>query len=326
MTLKIDAPLIREIREEEEFRTPKDLFLKFVIFVVVFFVVACVECVIMTIGFYPKLMSWTMEQMLLTDGAVTDWMIREKLMDLLLDPEYTHIVLFATASGTITTFFYCRFIEGRSFSSMGFHKKDGLVQYLIGLAVGFCLFGLIVFLSWLTGGLTWNGFKGGSVAKLVLVFFGFLVQGMSEEVIFRGCYMTTIMRHHNAWWGILFNSVCFSLAHFANKGITVLAAVNLVLYSVMISVYMLKMNNLWGACAIHGIWNFVQGNFFGLPVSGIDTGATVFSMSLNEGKELINGGAFGLEAGLPTTIVMVAATVVLLLLPQKQDKTEEAAA
>ncbi|MCR4644285.1 MAG: CPBP family intramembrane metalloprotease [Oscillospiraceae bacterium] len=327
MTLKINSPLIRELREEDEFRTPKDLFLKFLIFVILFFVVAFVECVIMAIGFSPKLMAWATEEMVINNTTmITNDMLRAKLLNLLLDPEYTHVVLFATAGGTLTVFFYCRIIEGRPLSSMGFHKKGALPKYLIGLVVGFGLFSLVVLLAWLTGSLTWNGFKGGDISKLVLVFIGFLIQGMSEEVIFRGSFMTTILRHYDAWWGILLNSMCFSLAHFANKGITVLAAINLVLYAAMISIYVLKTNDLWGACAIHSIWNFAQGNFYGLPVSGIDTGATVFSMSLNEGKELFNGGVFGLEAGLPTTIVMTLTIIVLLMFPDKQEKTEEAAA
>jgi hypothetical protein len=82
----------------------------------------------------------------------------------------------------------------------------------------------------------------------------------------------------------------------------------------MISLYMLRTNSLWGACAIHSIWNFAQGNFYGLPVSGIDSGESVFKMSL-KGSDFINGGAFGLEAGLPTTIVMTVSICILLFVP-----------
>ena len=59
---------------------------------------------------------------------------------------------------------------------------------------------------------------------------------------------------------------------------------------------------------------FAQGNFYGLPVSGIDVGDTVFSMSL-KGSDLVSGGAFGLEASIGTTIVMLLWIAGLLFLP-----------
>ena len=111
-----------------------------------------------------------------------------------------------------------------------------------------------------------------------------------------------------------------------NNGISLLAIINLTLCGIMFSLYMLRTDNLWGACAIHSIWNFVQGNFFGLPVSGIDSGDSVFRFSLIEGSDLANGGAFGLEGGLPCTIVLTAVILVLLFVPfgtcaAKQEKT-----
>lgn len=138
----------------------------------------------------------------------------------------------------------------------------------------------------------------------------------------RGYLMTTVLRHQNVWWAVAVNSVVFGILHGGNAGFSLLAFINLVLYAVMISFYMLRTDNLWGACAIHSIWNFVQGNFYGLPVSGIDSGETIFSMSL-QGSALANGGTFGLEASLPTTIVMTAAIALLLFVPgKKQEKAE----
>lgn len=61
------------------------------------------------------------------------------------------------------------------------------------------------------------------------------------------------------------------------------------------------------------MWNFAQGNIFGVSVSGMDIMASVFSfVPTNEG-ELINGGTFGLEGGLAVTIVLILATIAVLL-------------
>ncbi len=323
MKLNFDYPLIQRIREEETFRTPRYLILKVLIFVAVFFAVSIAESIGMIFLFIPKLMEWATGVMEQNGGQISSEAMMEKLNTLLLDPQYTHIMLFSTALGTLVTLFFCRVIEGRRFRTMGFIKKGCVVQYLIGIAAGFVMFSLIVLLAYLMGGLTWNGFKGGAFGSIALVFFGFFLQGMSEEVICRGYIMTTILRHQNVWWAVGVNSVLFALAHNSNAGFSVMAFINLILYAVMISLYVLRTDNLWGACAIHSIWNFVQGNFYGLPVSGIDSGATVFSMSLKEVSPLLNGGAFGLEASIATTIVMLAAIAVLILIPRKQEAAKE---
>ena len=175
-------------------------------------------------------------------------------------------------------------------------------------------------------GLHAEGFVGGSAVSILLALLGFGLQGMSEEVLCRGYLMTTILKHHKPWVAVMTNAVIFALLHGMNNGISLLAIINLTLCGIMFSLYMLRTDNLWGACAIHSIWNFVQGNFFGLPVSGIDSGDSVFRFSLIEGSDLANGGAFGLEGGLPCTIVLTAVILVLLFVPfgtcaAKQEKT-----
>ncbi|MBR3630199.1 MAG: CPBP family intramembrane metalloprotease [Oscillospiraceae bacterium] len=326
MKLNMNYPLIQRIREEEEFRTPKNLLLKLLIFGIVFLIASIAESVAMFGGFFPKLMQWASSQMTENGGGtVSSQDLMDKLQNMLLDPEYTYILLVSTVLATVVTVCFCIFVEGRPLRTMGFRKENGILKYFIGLGAGFVMFSLIVLVSYLMGGLTWNGFKGGSAGSIALVFFGFMLQGMSEEVIFRGYLMTTILRHHNVWWAVGVNSVLFAAAHCGNKGFSIMAVVNLILYAVMISLYTLRTDNLWGACAVHGIWNFVQGNFYGLPVSGIDSGDTVFSMSLKGENALLNGGAFGLEASLATTIVMGVIIALLLLLPYHPKADEDAA-
>ena len=58
------------------------------------------------------------------------------------------------------------------------------------------------------------------------------------------------------------------------------------------------MNSIWGICAIHSMWNFAQGNIFGISVSGAKSQVSLFSFKLNSGAELINGEALVLKADL----------------------------
>ena len=316
MKMYTEYPLLQRVREEKTFRTPKNLFLKILIFLGVFFVVSFAEGFGSVLFIMPALMSWAMGKADPETGQlqISDEEMNAKVNSLMEDPSMTAIMLYATVLGTLVVLLFCRFVEGRKFRTMGFRAKHAAGQYLGGLVSGFVMFSAVIGLAFLGGGLQWNGFQSAPTVGLLLIFIGYVIQGMSEEVIFRGYLMTTTMRHQAVWVAILVNALGFGLAHCANTGYSLLAQVNLMLYAIMISLYILRTDNLWGACAIHSVWNFAQGNFYGLPASGIDSGDSIFSMSL-AGSDLVNGGAFGLEAGLPTTIVMLVSITLLLFLP-----------
>lgn len=225
------------------------------------------------------------------------------------------IMLFSTVITIFLVIIYCRFIEGRSLYSMGFGKKNAVYEYASGLLTGAVMFSSAVLLCWLTGTLEFNGVIVGNSLGLVIIFFiAFLFQGMSEEVLLRGYLMISVAAKKPIIAAILLNSVIFALMHLANNGITLLPVINLVLYGIFASVYTLKSDNLWGTCAIHSVWNFAQGNIYGIAVSGIQINASVLSFTPTESNTIINGGSFGLEGGLAVTIVLLAATALTLLL------------
>ncbi len=218
---------------------------------------------------------------------------------------------------------YCRCIEKRNFRSMGFVKKRAVPQYLIGIIIGFAMFSACVLICVLTNSLEYKGIiVQGNVLFIVLFFIGFLFQGMEEEVLMRGYLMPSLSNKIPIVAAILLNSVLFSMLHLANDGITALAFINLILYGIFISVYVIRTNSLWGACAIHSVWNFVQGNFYGIFVSGMDTKTSVFRFTPVDNGELFNGGDFGLEGGLAVTFVLILSTALTLLLTGNK-KSEE---
>ena len=231
--------------------------------------------------------------------------------------------LITTVIITFLIIIYCRCIEKRSFRSMGFVKKRAVPQYLIGIIIGFAMFSACVLICVLTNSLEYKGIIAqGNVLFIVLFFVGFLFQGMEEEVLMRGYLMPSLSNKIPIVAAILLNSVLFSMLHLANDGITALAFINLILYGIFISVYVIRTNSLWGACAIHSVWNFVQGNFYGVLVSGMDTKTSVFRFTTVDNGELFNGGDFGLEGGLAVTFVLVLSTALILLLTGNK-KSEE---
>jgi membrane protease YdiL (CAAX protease family) len=190
----------------------------------------------------------------------------------------------------------------------------------MGLGIGLLMFGAVVLLGVLFGAFSFAGVSKTLVSALpviIITFIGFLIQGASEEILCRGYFCVSAARKNTLWAAILANSLSFAFLHIFNPGISPLAIVNLVLFGIFASVYMIKRGNLWGICAIHSIWNFAQGNIFGLQVSGMAQSSTFFVFTQNEGMGIFNGGAFGPEGGLCVTIVLAVATLILLLSKNK---------
>ena len=232
------------------------------------------------------------------------------------------IILFSCALSALVVVLYCRFAEGRSLFSMGFVRKDAWIQYLKGIAVGFVFFSTVYLTLIATGSVTFDGLNSkASLAMLLLFFFGFVIQGAQEEILTRGYFMMSLSTRLPAIAAILISSFTFSVLHLFNSGFGLLAFVNLVLYGVFLAVYMLKTGNIWGVCAIHSVWNFSQGNLYGMPVSGMNIMETsLFSSSLVEGKEWLSGGAFGPEGGVITSAVSILAIVLTLLLGKRSSE------
>ncbi len=231
--------------------------------------------------------------------------------------------LFITLLTTILVIIYCKSIEKRSLHSMGFVRKKAFSDYLIGLIIGFVMFSVAVLIAFLCGTLTYKGFVLGNGLYLLLAYFaGFLIQGMSEEVFLRGYFMISIANKSPLLVAVLTNSVLFALLHIFNNGIDILSLINLALFGVFASIYTLKMNSIWGICAIHSAWNFVQGNVFGIRVSGMTTKVSLFSFESKDVGTIINGGAFGLEGGLAVTTVLVLSIIILLSIDGRGLKEE----
>ena len=233
--------------------------------------------------------------------------------------DMTLVQLFATVGATVAMMLYVKHVEKRSLRTMGFVREHAVSDYLIGMVVAFAMFSACVGICMVTGAMVFDGFVlGGRYVMLALFFVGFIIQGMSEETVCRG--MTSLGSKGGALVGVLFNSLFFGALHLGNSGVTVFSMVNLVLFGLFMSVLVLKLNSIWMACAIHTVWNFVQGNFFGILVSGTDMGPSVFRFVSVPGMGLWNGGSFGMEGGLATSIVLTLATVIVLLLRPRETK------
>ena len=239
---------------------------------------------------------------------------------------YLYAMLYGTIITTLGYIGYAKFNEKRSMASLGFKGNKPLRDYAIGLLIGFVMFSAVVGINLITGAMTIDSNTGNlgtiGIIYILIYFFGFFFQGASEEIMIRGYLMVNLGAKNNTITAIVISSIIFALLHGANPGISLIALINLVLIAVFFAVYVICFDNIWGVCAIHSIWNFVQGCFYGIEVSGMNIIDTVFNTSSVLEHDLINGGTFGAEGGLATTIVISISLIILLIYMKKNNKFE----
>ncbi|WP_031236742.1 CPBP family intramembrane glutamic endopeptidase [Asticcacaulis sp. AC460] len=220
----------------------------------------------------------------------------------------------------ILVFAWAWLFERRSPVALGFNAH-GLVRYVRGLLVGFAFLGLVVGAIWALGGYRVEG-AGVWAAPAPLLFLpilclfgGFMIQGATEEILMRGWLMQLVASRHGLILAIVINSIVFSLLHAGNINLSkelILGLVNIVLFAVMISLYAIKEGSLWGVCAWHSAWNTLLGVGFGLEVSGgkIAVASLVVDLAPAEGAPWwLTGAAFGPEASVVTTAVLLVASI-----------------
>lgn len=212
----------------------------------------------------------------------------------------------------LIVFLFCRFIQKRKLRTLGFIKKGMLKEYGLGMLLGFAFFSVCVLLGVLFGGLKIEGISPEfSIGIFVAYLLGYMVQGMTEEVLCRGYFLGSYARRYPVYAAVLANSLLFASLHLLNSGISVLAFINITLFGIFASIYFIRRGSIWGIGAFHSIWNLVQGNSYGIKVSGTPVGNTLFTTQAIAGKSLWNGGDFGMEGSLICTIVLTCGIIFL---------------
>lgn len=224
---------------------------------------------------------------------------------------------------------WSRFYEKRSFSSLGFEARGAMLKYGRGLIFGALIFAGSVGLMALFGFVDVEqaaspmvGFA--AIGGVLVVFLGWIVQGAAEEVLTRGWMMPVLGARYKPWIGILVSSLFFAILHGLNPNLSVIALVNLALFGLFAAFYALREGSLWGICAIHSVWNWVQGNFFGFQVSGTNPEGGSLLKLVEAGPDWFTGGLFGPEGGLAVTVVLVLAIVFVFAWPfEKEDSLSQ---
>ena len=309
--LKLKSKMFEESKKSA---ASENIVVTLVIFFIMLLVIQIVESII------PTIMSNSELRERIAAEGITDVKIMMNIAtEVLMQKKYLIPTLFCTIFGTIISIIYCRFVEARHLSSMGMRRRKAGLHYIQGLGVGFVMISATALLSALFGITEITRCKSVDIGVIGLMLGGFVIQGMSEEFIFRGYLMNTLGGRHNPWLAVIISSAAFSLAHIANPGFNLFIFFNLALFGVFAALYMIAFDDIWGACAIHSIWNFTQGSFYGISVSGTGETESIFRTVAASEAKLLTGGEFGIEGSIITTFVLIVSSILVLIKIKKQN-------
>ncbi|MFF2387317.1 CPBP family intramembrane glutamic endopeptidase [Agromyces sp. NPDC058104] len=191
------------------------------------------------------------------------------------------------------------------------------LDVLVGLVIPLVVIGL-VFVAELglgaievsPGASDWSGL-GGALGQII----GY---ALFEEVLFRVLLLSGLVilfRNLAAgrWIAVAIVAAAFGAVHLTNPNATLIGAFGTALGGVIYGIAFLATRAIWLPVALHVSWNLSQA-LWGFPVSGT-TGWPGWVTSTSVGDELLNGGAYGPEGGLPGILarVVIAALVLAYL-------------
>lgn len=206
----------------------------------------------------------------------------------------------------LTVFRWTRKVEKRPIRTLGFYKENFLSALLKGYGLGLSLFilalaGLVVLGQYQFDSIHLDTY---SLAFTLFTMPFWILQGTAEELVTRAWLIPQLAKRTNLKVSIIISSSLFTLLHLGNPGITFLSAIDLFLFGVAMSLYLLKTDTIWSIGGVHGAWNFAQGNLFGVLVSGQSSGTSIMKFTPQGNQDWLSGGSFGIEGSIVSSIIL----------------------
>ena len=189
-------------------------------------------------------------------------------------------------------------------------------RWWTSLAGGFTLGALLMLfvfaVEWSAG---WIDVTAGRVIPLAFAFtiVKVLCVGTYEEFVSHGYQLRNLAEGTNVAIAVVVSSTIFAALHATNDNASVLSTIGLFVNGVLFAVAALATGRLSTAIGLHMAWNLFEGLVLGFPVSGDKEGASLIAIR-QLGPDLLTGGAFGPEAGVPGIAASLLGIIALVAL------------
>jgi hypothetical protein len=212
-------------------------------------------------------------------------------------------------------------IDGKSPMAMGLHPRRSIGDFLTGGAVGAGIFAAALAAAVFGGWAEVDpDLSKASMTAMAVSAFGMTLAAAGEEVMMRGYILQELMSKFSTPVAVVVSSVLFAGLHgaqMAGSPMMPVAALNIFLASVMLSLAYLATRTLWLPIGLHAGWNVMQGPVLGINVSGTDIAATGWQPVTFTGPEMMTGGAFGFEASVLGLIGPTMGILMMLAMRRK---------
>ncbi len=205
---------------------------------------------------------------------------------------------------------------------MGLTKHFG--SYFFGALAGVLLLAISVAAIVLTGNIKYHGvFENADILVIILLIGGFIIQGATEEILCRGVVFHSLKDKTSLAIAMDISTLMFIIPHLSSLfdgGVIygLFGIINFLLISTIFSLLTIRFKSIWAACGLHSFWNAILYAILGLNLSGNDETVTAIFNMQSVGENIWNGGVYGIEASIVTTVVLAIATVLLWFANRKR--------
>ena len=217
------------------------------------------------------------------------------------------VLLFEFAAAGLLLLAWVRFVERRSFATIGLGAERGVGRtrsFVDGLAIGWATSFAVVAAIWVAGGYRVEEWFPAfstptAVAKIGFLLLCFVVQSSVEEMLFRGWLLSAVARKFNVPAAVALTSIVFAFLHYSPRQPWLVTLVSF-LFSLFTCAWALHASRqgkgIWGVMGWHAGWNWWIAVGFDVPITGLDAGLPALLVRLvPDGPDSLTGGAEGPE-------------------------------
>jgi hypothetical protein len=160
---------------------------------------------------------------------------------------------------------------------------------------------------------------------LVISLIHYISVGIYEEMLSRGYHLRNLAEGLNfkavgpkmsLLAAYLISSSIFGILHIGNPNSSLVSTLNIILAGLFLGLGFVLTGELAIPIGLHITWNFFQGNVFGFPVSGTNSGGSMIQIA-QSGPQWMTGGAFGPEAGVVGILaILIGCALTVLYIKQ----------
>jgi len=217
------------------------------------------------------------------------------------------------------------FVDKRRIRSIGVTSSrfvDLLTGSILGAAILLLPIGVLLAMGAARYAPSLGGFSAGGLA---LALVACLINVIAQELLFRSYIFQDLWAKFGALAATVVTTILFVAAHW--NAITdgtagLVAAANIFLASLLLSLAYVRTGQLWLPIGIHLGWNGLQGPVLGINVTGNDLAFGHWSVFSFPGDALWTGGDMGVEGGLAGLIGPAIGIAVVAFAFKQQPKPD----